>query len=78
MPILQKIFTPLLNFYLTNTKMHWKTKEKITRLINEKLEACPRNKSVWGNLTAEERAVYNERFGPADRTYPIGWIMKNR
>jgi hypothetical protein len=58
--------------------MHWKTKEKINRIINEKLEACPHNKSVWDNLTAEERAVYNERFGQLDRTYPIDWIMKNR
>jgi hypothetical protein len=63
---------------LPNTKMHWKTKEKINRIINEKLEACPHNKSVCGNLTAEERAVYNERFGQPDRTYPIDWIMKNR
>ena len=58
--------------------MHWKTKEKITRLINEKLEACPRNKAVWDMLTTEEREVYNERFGAPDRTYPIDWVMKTR
>ncbi len=62
---------------LLNTKMHWKTKEKINRVIDEKLKACPHNKSVWDNLTAKERAVYNERFGQLDRTYPIDWIMKN-
>ena len=58
--------------------MHWKTKEKINRIINEKLEACPRNKTVWDTLTAEEREVYNERFGAPDRTHPIDWVMKNR
>ena len=57
--------------------MHWKTKEKINRLINEKLEVCPRNKAVWYTLTAEECEVYNERFGAPDRTYPIDWVMKN-
>ncbi len=58
--------------------MHWKTKEKITRLINEKLEACPHNKAVWDMLTAEEREVYNERFGAPDRSYPIDWVIKTR
>ena len=58
--------------------MHWKTKEKINRIINEKLEACPRNKSVWDMLTEEEREVYNERIGPPDRTYSTDWLMKDR
>jgi hypothetical protein len=63
---------------LPNTKMHWKTKEKINRIINEKLEACPRNKSVWDTLTTIEREVYNQRFGAPDRTYSTDWVMKNR
>jgi hypothetical protein len=63
---------------LPNTKMHWKTKEKINRVINEKLEACPRNKSVWGMLTEEEREVYNQRLGAPDRTYSTDWLMKAR
>lgn len=63
---------------LPNTKMHWKTKEKINRVINEKLEACPRNKAVWDMLTEEERKVYTERCGSPDRTYSTDWSMKNR
>jgi hypothetical protein len=58
--------------------MHWKTKEKINRIINEKLEACPRNKPVWDMLTEQEREVYMERFGPDDRTYSTDWLMKAR
>ena len=61
--------------------MHWKTKKKINRIIDEKLDACPRNKSVWDMLTEEEREVYNERSGipsTPDRTYSIDWLMKNR
>ena len=59
-------------------KMHWKTKEKINRIINEKLDACPHNQSVWDMLTEEEREVYNERAGQPDRTSAIDWLMRNR
>lgn len=62
--------------------MHWKTKDKLKRSVNEKIAQCPDNKAVWNILTEEERLVYAERFTShwalSDRHTPFDWLTQNR
>jgi len=62
--------------------MHWKTKEKLKRSVNEKIAACPSNKSLSELLSAEERIVYAERFSDhwalSISRNPVDWLMESR
>lgn len=61
--------------------MHWKTKDKLNRSINEKIAACPTNKALSELLTEEERLVYAERFASlwalSVSRNPVDWLMES-
>ena len=62
--------------------MHWKTKDKLKRSINEKIAQCPTNKALSELLTEEELLVYAERFAShwalSVSRNPVDWLMESR